>query len=396
VTDDDIERRLRDAFAAKAQSSVPEDRTPPAMRGAGTHRAAAHRRPARHARWLAPVAAAAAVLVVVTLVVVVMRGRHTDKAPLAATSPTVGQSSSNPPITQSASSQPPSTSPSKTKPPKPTGKPVHVSSAVLSDGSHVGVGMPIILFLSRQIRQARDFSAATRVTVNGHAINGGWYFERKFGDPGHPIEADYRPARYWPGHAQIHMELKTKGKSAGKGLIFDDNLSLAFSTGPANILTVDDATHRLTVMSDGHQWPDASTTFPVSLGATATPTKRGIKVIMEKGLDIPMHGPGYYDPHVKFTQRLTYDGEYLHSAPWNCVGATGCTGPQNNIGSADSSNGCTNLKPADAQTLFDFLEIGDVAQFPNASGPQMGLGDGYGDWNVPWPQWQTGGLYPVS
>jgi lipoprotein-anchoring transpeptidase ErfK/SrfK len=294
------------------------------------------------------------------------------------------------------SSQSPSSKPTKTKPPKPKGKPVHVSSAVLSDGSQVGVGMPIILLLSRRIREARDFSAATRVTVNGHAINGGWYFERKYGDPGHPIEADYRPARYWPGHAQIHMELKTKGKSAGKGLVFSNDLSLAFSTGAAHIVTVDDATHQLTVMSDGHQWPDASTTFPVSLGLSATPTKRGIKVIMEKGLDIPMSGPGYYDAHVKLTQRLTYDGEYLHAAPWNCVGSPGCTGPQNNIGSADSSNGCTNLKPQDAQTLYDFLGIGDVVQYPNASGPLMGLGDGYGDWNVPWPQWQTGGLYPVS
>jgi lipoprotein-anchoring transpeptidase ErfK/SrfK len=256
--------------------------------------------------------------------------------------------------------------------------------------------MPIILLLSRRIKEAREFSKATRVTVNGHVINGGWYFERKYGDKGHPIEADYRPRAYWPGHAQIHMQLHTKGVSAGKGLVFDDNLSLSFTTGPSNIVTVDDATHRLTVMSDGRQWPNSSTTFPVSLGLSATPTKRGVKVIMEKGLDIPMQGPGYYDPHVKLTQRLTYDGEYLHSAPWNCTGSPGCSGPQNNIGSADSSNGCTNLRPQDAKTLYDFLEIGDVVQYPNASGPLMGLGDGYGDWNVPWPQWQTGGLYPVS
>ena len=50
--------------------------------------------------------------------------------------------------------------------------------------------------------------------------------------------------------------------------------------------------------------------------------------------------------------------------------------------------------PDDAQKLYEFLEIGDVVQYPNASGPLMGLGDGYGDWNVPWPQWQTGGLVP--
>lgn len=279
------------------------------------------------------------------------------------------------------------TSGSSSAAPKPVGKPVRVSSAVLSDGSQVGVGMPIIVLLSRPISDARAFAAATRVTVNGQVVHGGWYFEHKYGDAGHPIEADFRLQKYWPGHAQIHLGLPVKGLSAGPGLVFANDLTLDFATGAAHVVTVDDASHRLTVISDGRQWPDASTTFPVSLGATATPTKRGIKVIMEKGKSICMHGPGYNECGVRYTQRLTYDGEYLHAAPWNTY----------NIGrGVDSSNGCTNLYTTDALKLFTFLEIGDVVQYPNANGPLMALGDGYGDWNVPWPQWQTGGLYRVS
>jgi lipoprotein-anchoring transpeptidase ErfK/SrfK len=298
--------------------------------------------------------------------------------------------------TATAAAPLPSTSATTSTPPKPTGKPVHVSSAVLSDGSTVGVGLPIILLLSRPITSAKAFAAATRVTVNGRRVSGGWYFERKYGDKGHPIEADYRLPNYWPGHAQIHLGLKVKGLSAGPGLQFANDLSLDFATGAANIATVDNATHRLTVISDGNQWPNASTTFPVSLGASNTPTRRGTKVIMEKGASICMSGPGYHECDVRYTQRLTYDGEYLHSAPWNCLGSPGCIGPQHNIGSANSSNGCTNLTPRDAQRLYDFLEIGDVVKFPNADGPLMALGDGYGDWNVPWPQWRTGGLYAVA
>jgi L,D-transpeptidase catalytic domain len=87
---------------------------------------------------------------------------------------------------------------------------------------------------------------------------------------------------------------------------------------------------------------------------------------------------------VKWTQRLTYDGEYLHSAPWNTY---------NIDHGVDSSNGCTNLHDADAKKLYDFLEIGDVVNYPNASGPRMTLGEGYGDWNLSWQQWQTGGMY---
>ena len=64
---------------------------------------------------------------------------------------------------------------------------------------------------------------------------------------------------------------------------------------------------------------------------------------MEKGVDIPMRGPGYYDPHVQWTQRLTYGGEYLHAAPWN-GGNLG--------GTASTSNGCTNLIPATAKQLY--------------------------------------------
>jgi lipoprotein-anchoring transpeptidase ErfK/SrfK len=273
------------------------------------------------------------------------------------------------------SSAPASSTSSSAKP----GVPVHVSTA-LGDGQQVGVGMPIIAFLSRPIKDARAFAAATKVTVNGTAVSGGWYFEPKSGDPATPIEMDYRTANYWPGHAQIHMDLPVKGLSAGTGLAFDNNLTLDFTTGPANILTVDDATHKVTVRSDGSVWG----TFPTSLGSTKTPTKRGVKVIMEKGKDISMKGPGYYDPHVKWTQRLTYDGEYLHSAPWNTY---------NIDHGVDSSNGCTNLHDADAKKLYDFLEIGDVVNYSNASGPRMTLGEGYGDWNLSWQQWQTGGMY---
>lgn len=278
------------------------------------------------------------------------------------------------------------TSPPAT-PSTPAGAPVHIR-AYPGDGSTVGVGMPIIATFNKKITSAVDFAKAATVTVNGQPANGAWFFEYTDPASGHVMEAHYRPQTYWPGHARIHVDFATKGVSAGKGLAFDDSLTLDYATGPANILTVDDRTHMLTVVSDGKEWGK----FPVSLGARDTPTKRGTKVIMEKGADIcmsgnPPNGPSYHECHVKWTQRLTYDGEYLHAAPWNTY----------NIGhGVDSSNGCTNLYTSDAKKLYDFLRIGDVVQYPNADGPRMQLGDGYGDWNVPWGQWQTGGAVPTT
>ena len=248
--------------------------------------------------------------------------------------------------------------------------------------------MPIIAYFSKQITSAATLTADTTVTANGTPVVGGWYFETSAAQPGYPIEGHWRPEKYWPANSQIHVDLPMKGKSAGTGLVYDDSLTLAFSIGAKHIVTVSNRKHELTVMNNGTKWG----TFPVSLGASNTPTLRGTKVIMEKGLDISMTGPGYYDPHVKYTQRLTYGGEYLHAAPWNCTDtAQGCTGPANNIGHANSSNGCTNLRPADAETLYHILRIGDIVTHPDADGPAMTMGAGYGDWNVSWAQWRTGG-----
>ncbi len=283
--------------------------------------------------------------------------------------------------TQTGSAPVTSAPPSSTKPTAAPAKPVHIK-LLNSDGAEYGVGMPVIAFFSRKITDGRALQKATAATVNGKPVKGAWYFEYSSANRGYPVEAHFRTQNYWPGHARVHVSIPSKGVSAGKGLAFDDSLTLDFVTGPRNLVLVDDSTHKLTVTTDGRKWG----TFPTSLGDNKTPTRRGIKVIMEKGNSICMHGPGYSECGVRWTQRLTYDGEYLHAAPWNTAHiARG----------VDSSNGCTNLYTSDAKKLYDFLRIGDVVQYPNASGGQMQLGQGYGDWNLSWGVWQTGGLVPT-
>jgi lipoprotein-anchoring transpeptidase ErfK/SrfK len=261
-------------------------------------------------------------------------------------------------------------------------KPVHVS-VNLGDGAQVGVGMPVIATFKTKITNGAAFQKATAVTVNDQPVPAAWYFE--YSDPasGHVMEAHLRTQTYWPAHAKVHVDLPVKGLSAGKGLAFDDSLTLDFLTGAAHVATVDDSSHRLTLTVDGQ----TQGSYPVSLGASDTRTLSGTKVIMEKGASICMSGPGYHECGIKFNQRLTYGGEYLHSAPWNVYNITH---------GIDSSNGCTNLLPADAEKLYGILEIGDVVQYPNANGGKMQLGQGYGDWNVPWSIWQGGGAVSTT
>jgi lipoprotein-anchoring transpeptidase ErfK/SrfK len=240
--------------------------------------------------------------------------------------------------------------------------------------------MPIIAYLSAGITNARAFTAATQVTVNGSAVQGGWFFQKSALYAGYPLEAHYRLADYWPAHAAIHLDLPVKGVSAGTGLVFDNSLTLDMSTGAANISRIDGGTKRMVVTSDGKQ----VFAFPVSLGKASTPTFGGVKVVMEKDRVQRMVGPGY-DLKVPWSVRVTNSGEFIHAASWN----------GGNIGQRSTSHGCTNLNEADAQRFFSFAQIGDVTIYANTGGPTMPSWDGYGDWNIAWSSWQAGGAVPT-
>jgi lipoprotein-anchoring transpeptidase ErfK/SrfK len=174
-----------------------------------------------------------------------------------------------------------------------------------------------------------------------------------------------------------------KGVSAGKGLAFDDSLTLTLNIGAAHISQVNGATEQMVITSDGREVNH----FPVSLGQASTPTYLGTKVVMAK--KNPQHmvsAPGEANPYsldVPWSVRLTNSGEFVHAAAWN-------TG---NIGSRSTSHGCTNLTVSDAQWFYNFSLIGDVVTYTNTgTSEQMPSWDGFGDWNITWTDWQAGNL----
>jgi lipoprotein-anchoring transpeptidase ErfK/SrfK len=301
------------------------------------------------------------------------------------------------PATQPSTAAPTSLSVSPTVPTVTASpsSPVHVS-LLEGDGGVYGVGMPVVAYFDRAVTDATAFAQATTVTVNGAAVQGAWFWE-KSGRPGQALEAHYRLQQYWPAHATIKVALPVKGLSAGTGLAYDDSLTLAISTGPANVSTVDCSAEKMTVTSDGKP----VRTLPTSCGKATTPTYTGVKVLMQKGEDVPgtntlrptgavrMVGTDPAEPYdlmVPWSMRLTNSGEYAHAAAWN----------GGNIGSRSTSNGCTNLNVADAQWLYNFSQVGDVLDYTNTGGQGMPSWDGYGDWNVAWSTWQAGGAVTTS
>jgi lipoprotein-anchoring transpeptidase ErfK/SrfK len=307
--------------------------------------------------------------------------------------------------TTHASSGAASTTPSSTTPTTPSSsssasseyngpvKKVKVTS-LNSDGATYGVGMPIVLFFSPMPTDSREFTKAVKVTVNGQPADGAWYWEQPTAEEkkSHTVEAHYRMQRYWPADSKIHVSTPIGGLSAGRGLVYGGGLtSLDFNIGDAHVSTVDGSSGVLDmhVTSNGREVK----TVKVSLGAAATPTYNGVKIVMQKGENIPgseqlrkdgtvlMSGPGYSDDPVKWSVRITRSGEYVHAAPWNQA-----------IGQRSTSNGCTNLQIADGKWFYNFAQLGDVVTYSNTGGGRMPSWDGFGDWNLPWLTWKQGGL----
>jgi lipoprotein-anchoring transpeptidase ErfK/SrfK len=241
------------------------------------------------------------------------------------------------------------------------------------DGLTYGVGMPVIMRFDGRVTSAAAFEKAVKVELNGRPATGAWYFEPAQA-PGATLEAHYRQSGYWPAHSRITVDAPLKGVSAGAGRAFDDNLTLSMNIGAAMISTVDASASNphMIVREDGK----VVKTFKASLGKPSTPTYRGVKIVEEFDRVEDMEGTP-----VAWSVRLTNSGEFVHAAPWN-----------GDIGSENLSHGCTNLHTADAKWFFTHSHLGDVVLYPNAPGQKMNVGDGFGDWNLTWAQWQAGGL----
>jgi hypothetical protein len=55
-------------------------------------------------------------------------------------------------------------------------------------------------------------------------------------------------------------------------------------------------------------------------------------------------------------------------------------------GKENSSHGCINVGPANAQWFYDTFGVGDVVEVRNTP-KKLPLTDGLGDWTIPWSSW---------
>jgi lipoprotein-anchoring transpeptidase ErfK/SrfK len=244
------------------------------------------------------------------------------------------------------------------------------------EGEVVGVGMPIVVYFSSPV--TNEAAVEQGLTVDATVpVVGSWHW---YGNE----EVHYRPMQYWPVGDQVTLHANLKGVDAGKGVWGTDNRTLNFVIGDSHISTVNAVTHKMTVVING----TVARTMDVSTGRDKYPTTSGIHVVLEKApsvimnsatVGIPKGSPDYYYETVLWDVRISWSGEYVHSAPWSV----------SEQGVENVSHGCVNASPADAQWFYTLSRRGDIVVVTGTPRP-LASGNGWTDWNMTWQQWVAG------
>ncbi|MER5965319.1 Ig-like domain-containing protein [Streptomyces sp. NPDC002057] len=253
------------------------------------------------------------------------------------------------------------------------------------DGGTYGVGQPVTAELSHPV--PADDPEARRVVERAlHVgteprVEGAWHWIG-------PSTLHYRPRDYWPARTTVRVRSGLEGARIG-GLHGGRSAPLTFTTGARIEAVTDVSALEMTVLRDGH----VLRTIPVTTGKAGYRTRGGIKVVLGKEPLVRMRGDSigiargsrdYFDLKVRWATRVTWSGEYLHAAPWSLDAQ----------GSENVSHGCTGMSTADAAWLFDTVRRGDLVRVVNGYGePMSPFDNGFGDWNLSWPEWLRGSAF---
>ena len=252
------------------------------------------------------------------------------------------------------------------------------------EGETVGAGMPVVLYLSDPV--VEDYRAAVEAQVSVTStppVEGAWSWIND-------EELHWRPRELWPGGTTVSVDVDIEGVRAGEALwggqpLSDRPVRTFMITPKATNSVVDLTAKTLSVYQDGAL---ARAPIPITGGKPGWETRGGTKVILEKfeqktmdaaTLGVDPNDPEYYSLTVDYALRVTWSGEFIHSAPWS-------VGQQ---GEALVSHGCVGMSEADAAWFYDITTKGDIVTV-TGSPKALEPGNGYTDWNLSWDQWLAG------
>jgi lipoprotein-anchoring transpeptidase ErfK/SrfK len=246
------------------------------------------------------------------------------------------------------------------------------------DGMKVGVGQPLQVVFSEPVLNREAVEKAITITSSaGQAGAFHWFSDTM---------VRYRPEAFWAANSTVTMDMKLFGVDLGNGQIANFNKKANIRFGDKKVAIADAAAHTFTLSVNDQ----VVKTLPVSMGDKRFPSARGYAVLMEKNrydhfraasIGLKPGDPAYYgNVDVEYAIRLTLSGAYIHQALESAYPF---------IGNTNVSHGCIGFAPDGAAWVFDNMTTGDVVQIINTEGDYAAVDDGYGDWNIPWAEYDN-------
>jgi lipoprotein-anchoring transpeptidase ErfK/SrfK len=262
-----------------------------------------------------------------------------------------------------------------TKPARTTG-----TGLYLFNGNTYGVAMPVVVEFNPGIKKADRAGVQKRLFVKTDPPQPGTWSWTSSG-----TQAYYRAPQFWQTGTKLSVRVAVGGLPTGGGRYGDQDRSASAKIGRSLIMKVENSTKKMTVIKDGK----TIRTMPVSLGKRSTPSSSGTMVVMDKQTSTVFDttdtdGAAGYKETIAYAQRLTWSGQYIHSAPWS-------VGDQ---GHRNVSHGCVNLSPSNARWIFGQTLIGDPITVHGTS-DKLVYGNGWTPWNLSWKEFSKGSALPV-
>ena len=239
-------------------------------------------------------------------------------------------------------------------------------------GSHVGIGMPVVLTFDVPVKNKRAFEKNLHVK-SSPAQAGSWHWYSS-------TQVRYRPKNFWKPGTKVSVRADINSLYAGRGVYGQNSVKTHFTVGRSQITKINLASDVAKVYRNGK----LVRTIYVSGGKPGWQTRSGIKLIMDKRYVTRMTNTMIgarerYSLRVKYAMRITTSGEFLHAAPWNAA----------YFGSRNASHGCVGMSTSNAAWLFSRTLIGDPV-ITTGSSRGMEYGNGYSDWNMSYAKYKKG------
>jgi lipoprotein-anchoring transpeptidase ErfK/SrfK len=258
---------------------------------------------------------------------------------------------------------------------KATGQQVD-TTLYMRDGAKYGVAMPVAIQFDPEIPPSARAAVQRRLFVTSTPSQPGawrWFTGR---------QVIYRPASYWKPGTQLTVRAALNGLPLGNGRYGDEDHAVRATIGSDFQMRVDNRTKSMSAYANGKLLKR----IPVSMGKPSTPSSSGTMVVMTREDSTVFDtfaelGAAGYRVTVQWAERLTWGGEFIHSAPWSVW----------DQGRTNVSHGCINVSPSNAEWIYDHIKIGDPVTVRGTE-HRLDPGNGWTAWDMSWKEYLKGAV----